>query len=100
MGASGLKQRATFTLDPGIKDQLERRVPQNERSHFVETAIATALKGLAKQDALNVIRRFKRFTLKGPGVVETCVKHARHEMSNWPPGIDPGANDHFLRQLE
>jgi len=71
MGASGPRERATFTLDPDIKDQLERQIPQSERSRFVETAIAKALRDLAKQDALNAIRGFKRFPLKGPGVVET-----------------------------
>ena len=71
MGVSGPKERATFTLDPGVKSQLERQIPQSERSRFVETAIANALKDLAKQDALDAIRSFERFPLKGPGVVET-----------------------------
>ena len=78
MGVSGPKERATFTLDPDIKKHLERQIPQSERSRFVETAIATALKELAKQDALNAIRNLKRFPLKGPGVVET-LRQARTE---------------------
>ena len=71
MGVPGPKERATFTLDPVVKSQLERQVPKSERSHFVETAIANALKQAAKQEALEAIRSFERFPLKGPGVVET-----------------------------
>jgi hypothetical protein len=71
MGISGPKDRATFTLDPAVKDELEREIPKSERSGFVQGAIVGALKEVRRQKALKAIREFKRYPLKGPGVVET-----------------------------
>lgn len=71
MNASGPKERVTFSIDPSVKEQLERTVPKSKRSSFVEDLIAQALKDAAIQDALKAIREFKPYPLKGPGVVET-----------------------------
>jgi hypothetical protein len=71
MGVAGPKDRATFTLDPAVKDELEREIPKSERSGFVQDAIVGALKEVRRQKALKTIREFRRYPLKGPGVVET-----------------------------
>ena len=71
MNASGPKLRATFSIDSEIKGRLERVVPKGKRSSFVEEAIASALRELAKQAALKAIRDLKPYPLKGPGGVET-----------------------------
>jgi hypothetical protein len=71
MSISEPKERVTVTLDPVIKKKLEKEVPKSERSRFVEAAIAKALDKMAKDEAIAAIRAFKRYPLKGPGVVET-----------------------------
>jgi len=38
------KDRATFSIDPAVKQTLEERVPRSRRSAFVEQAIADALR--------------------------------------------------------
>jgi hypothetical protein len=38
------KDRATFSIDPGVKQSLEERIPKSRRSAFVEAAIAEALR--------------------------------------------------------
>lgn len=78
MGISEPKGRVTVTLDPAVKRKLESRVPKSERSRFVELAIAKALDKVAKDEAMAAIREFKRYPLKGPGVVET-LREVRHE---------------------
>ena len=78
MNPSGLKERATFSIDPAVKEELERAVPKSKRSSFVEGAIANALREMAIQDALKAIREFKPYPLKGPGGVET-LRQARAE---------------------
>jgi hypothetical protein len=76
MNATGPKLRATFSIDREIKGRLERVVPKTKRSSFVEEAIASALRELAKQQALKAIRDFKPYPLKGPGTVKT-LRQAR-----------------------
>jgi hypothetical protein len=71
MTAAGTKERVTFSIDVGVKEQLERTVPKSKRSSFVEEVLAQALKEMAIRDALKAIREFKPYPLKGPGVVET-----------------------------
>jgi hypothetical protein len=44
MGMTGPKERATLSLDPRIKANLDRTIPKSERSRFVEQAVATAPK--------------------------------------------------------
>lgn len=38
------KDRATFSIDPAVKQSLEARIPRSRRSAFVEQAIAEALR--------------------------------------------------------
>jgi hypothetical protein len=38
------KDRATFSIDPAVKQSLEERIPKSRRSAFVEEAIADALR--------------------------------------------------------
>lgn len=38
------KDRATFSIDPAVKQSLEERIPKSRRSAFVEEAIAEALR--------------------------------------------------------
>ena len=38
------KDRATFSIDPAVKQTLEERIPKSRRSAFVEEAIAEALR--------------------------------------------------------
>jgi hypothetical protein len=78
MGISGPKERATFTLDPAVREELEREIPSSERSGFVQEAIRDALKKIAKRRALKAIAEFKRYPLKGPDVVET-LRQVRSE---------------------
>lgn len=78
MNASGPKERMTFSIDAGVKEQFERSVPKSRRSGFVEDLIARGLKEAAIKDALKAIREFKPYPLKGPGVVETLLQ-ARKE---------------------
>jgi predicted phosphatase len=70
MNAYGPKERMTFSIDVSVKDQLERTIPKSKRSRFVEAVIAKALNDAAALDALQAIREFKPYPLKGPGVVE------------------------------
>ena len=43
MGMSGPKERATFSIDRAVKEELDTRIAKNGRSSFVEKAIAEAL---------------------------------------------------------
>lgn len=90
MNASGPKERATFSIDPAVKERLERTVPKSKRSSFVEDAIAEALKEAAIQDAVKAIREFKPYPLKGSGVVETLrqvrTERAEQLASRHSPG--------------
>ena len=71
------KDRATFSIDPAVKEALEQRVPKSRRSAFVEQAIAEALRkeaverlsrtldGIAGtwksgEDSVEVLRRLRR----------------------------------------
>jgi hypothetical protein len=49
------KDRAAFTLSKAVKQQLEDVIPKNQRSQFVEQAIADALLARARQGALRAI---------------------------------------------
>jgi hypothetical protein len=44
MGMSGPKERATFSIDRAVKEELDTRIAKNGRSSFVEKAIAEALR--------------------------------------------------------
>jgi hypothetical protein len=72
------KDRATFSIDPAIRQRLEEYVPKSRRSAFVEQAIAEALRKEAierlgrtldhlaatapkgGEDSLEVLRRYRR----------------------------------------
>jgi hypothetical protein len=72
------KDRATFSLDPAVKEALEERIPKSRRSAFVEQAIAEALRKEAVErfnrkldhlaatatrggeDSVEVLRRLRR----------------------------------------
>jgi hypothetical protein len=44
MGMSGPKERATFSIDRAVKEELDTRIAKSGRSRFVEKAIAEALR--------------------------------------------------------
>lgn len=54
MGATGPKERATFSLDSETKKNLEKAVPKSERSQYVEKAIDRAL----REDARKQLSQF------------------------------------------
>ncbi len=65
------KERATYSIDPGLMKELARSVPKSKRSAFVEEAIEAALQQLKRRNAVAAIRSFKPYPLKGPDSVET-----------------------------
>jgi len=56
---SVLKERMTFSVDPAVKDGLEKQVPKNRRSAFAERALSDALEKLARENALEVLNNLK-----------------------------------------
>jgi hypothetical protein len=54
MGMSGPKERATFSIDRAVKEELDTRIAKSGRSRFVEKAIAEALRQQA-------VAEFKQF---------------------------------------
>ncbi|WP_157016472.1 hypothetical protein [Mesorhizobium xinjiangense] len=71
------KERATFSIDAAVKEQLDRDIPKSKRSGFVELAIADALRKVAvarlrqtldeiqgtssgEEDSVELLRRLRR----------------------------------------
>ncbi|MEM7302961.1 MAG: hypothetical protein AAF468_17930 [Pseudomonadota bacterium] len=52
---SSLKERLTISVDPSVKDGLEKQVPKNGRSAFAEQAIIDALDRLARKRAIEAL---------------------------------------------
>jgi hypothetical protein len=90
MGMTGPKERATFSLDPHIKANLDRTIPKSERSRFVEQALDAALK-------IEAGRRFSDFldelptTSHGENSVD-ILHRIRREMQGRPASVLEGAD--------
>lgn len=79
MGMSGPKERATFSLSSDVKKQLEDSVPKNERSRFVEKAIARLL----KEDARKSLGQLLDELSKKPGDGENSTDYLRRKRMEW-----------------
>lgn len=86
MSATNPKERATFSIDSAIKRRLDRAIPKSKRSNFVESAIEQALRHAEKRRALEQIRAFKPYPLKGPGVLETLDQVRAERGEQLTPG--------------
>lgn len=89
MNASGPKERATFSIDSGVKETLESQVPKSKRSRFVEEAIAKALRDAAKERALKMLREFKPVSTGGENSTDV-LRRIRQEMDGRSPDILEG----------
>ena len=85
MGLTGPKERATFSLDSGTKQQLDGAVPKSMRSQFVDRAIREALRADALRRAVKAMREFPRVPINdGEGAVE-ALRRIRAERED---GLD------------
>ena len=61
-------QRISITLDDALKNQLDSIIPKGERARFVADAIQKALEDWQRQQALEMLKNFKRFKVQEDSV--------------------------------
>jgi metal-responsive CopG/Arc/MetJ family transcriptional regulator len=89
MGMSGPKERATFSIDRAVKEELDTRIAKSGRSRFVEKAIAEALRQQA-------VEEFKQFLDSIQGYshgAENSTDYLRRKRLEWdgrPPDVLQG----------
>ena len=74
--------KRTFSLSEDNVIQLEALVPKSKRSRFVDNAVAKAIEQATKEQAVEALKNFKRFEIKGKGVVETIREIRQSEVDN------------------
>ncbi len=70
MGISGPKERATFSLDRAVKEELDAKITKNGRSRFVEAAIAEALRREAAAEFKQFLDSLQGKSKRGEDSVE------------------------------
>lgn len=73
------KDRATFSIDPAVKQTLEERIPKSRRSAFVEEAIAEALQKEAIEHFSRTLDRLATTSPKGGEDSVEVLRRLRHE---------------------
>lgn len=79
MSGTASKERATFSIAGDIKGRLEKAIPRNERSRFVEGAIDQALR---KAEAAS-FRDFLNALPKAPTGGESSTDYLRRKRMEW-----------------
>jgi hypothetical protein len=82
MGMSGPKERATFSIDRSVKQELDSRVAKNGRSSFVEKAIAEALRRQAISDLKQFLGSIQGSSHKAEDSVE-LLRRLRSEREHY-----------------
>lgn len=82
MNATGPKERATFSLSSAVKAQLEEAVPKNERSRFVEKAVAEALRKEAVEKLKETLDSIQGYSKGGEDSVE-LLRRLRREREEY-----------------
>lgn len=70
MGIHDRKERATFSIDRAVKEELEARIPSSKRSGFVEQAIAQALRKDAVENLKRTLDKLAGYSRGGEDSVE------------------------------
>jgi hypothetical protein len=84
------KDRATFSIDPAVKQSLEDRIPKSRRSAFVEQAIAEALRREAIEQLERTLDRFATSSQPGAGDSLEVLRRLRQTTDGRPPEVlDP-----------
>lgn len=74
--------KRTFSLSEDNIVQLEALVPKSKRSRFVDSAVAEAIKQATKEQAVEALKNFKKFEIKGKSIVETIREVRQSEVDN------------------
>ncbi|TWG98011.1 hypothetical protein L598_000200001500 [Mesorhizobium sp. J18] len=76
------KQRATFSIDSAVKEELEARIPSSKRSGFVERAIAEALRKEAIESLRKTLDSMEGYSSDGEDSVE-MLRRLRSERDTY-----------------
>ncbi len=76
------KERAAFSISEDVKQELEKMVPKNKRSQFVEKAIAEALNAQARRKAIAMLENVPKFDTQGVDSVD-FLRKIRKERENY-----------------
>lgn len=82
MGMSGPKERATFSIDRAVKEELDTRITKSGRSSFVEKAIAEALQRKAVVDLKQFLDSIQESSRGGEDSVE-LLRRLRSEREQY-----------------
>lgn len=81
------KKKAAFSIDTELLRRLEERVPEAERSQFVEDALAKAL-GKSERKAIADKIRSSELVDAGPGDAADILRQLRDERMHHIAGRD------------
>jgi hypothetical protein len=81
------KDRATFSIDPAVKQTLEERIPKSRRSAFVEEAIAEALRKEAIERLNRTLDHLAATSPKGGEDSVTLLRRLRREWDGRPAEV-------------